>query len=111
VHNSSESHLSSLKRYLVFKERKNNIDYILDKNLQQQEQKQIEEKKSNEAVIKILIDCTRFLARQGLAFREHTDEEGNFHQLVYLLSRHQPILKGWINNTKSRPYKVNMWLN
>jgi hypothetical protein len=95
---------------MVFKERKNNIDYILDKNLQQQEQEKIQQKKSNEEVIKILIDCARYLARQDLAFRGHKEEEGNFNQLVYLLSRHNRVLEDWINNISSRPYKVSMSL-
>ncbi len=107
IHNPSETHRTSIERYLIFKNRKNNVDFMLDKNLQQQQQKKIEEKKSNEDAIKILIDCVRFLARQDLAFRGHTDEDGNFHQLIHLLSRHNPILEDWLKNTNSRPYKVN----
>lgn len=107
IHLTSETHKCSLGRYLTFKERKNNVDYMLNKNLQQQEQQKIEQKKHNEQVIKILIDCSRFLARQGLGFRGHTDEDGNFHQLVNLLSRYNPILDDWINNINSRPFKVS----
>jgi len=95
---------------MIFKERKNNVDYMLDKNLQKQEQRRIEQNKSNEEVIKILIDCARYLSRQCLAFRGHSDEEGNFHQLVYLLSEHNPLLKDWIKNNNNRPFKVNMKL-
>ena len=110
VHIRSETHQSSLQRYLNFKERKNNVDYMLDKNLQQQEQQKIERNKLNEEVINILIDCCRYLARQGLAFRGHEHEEGNFHQLVYLLSRHNSLLNDWIKNINNRPFKVNMQL-
>ena len=62
VHNSSASHQSSFQRYISFKHRKSNVDYMLDKNMQHQYQQQIQEKKSNEEVIKILIDCNRFFS-------------------------------------------------
>ncbi|CAF4619837.1 unnamed protein product, partial [Rotaria sp. Silwood2] len=91
---------------MTFRERKNNVDYMLNKDLQQQEQQKIEQKKTNEQIIKILIDCSRFLARQGLGFRGHTDEDSNFYQLVYLLSRYNPILDDWINNNNIRPFKI-----
>ncbi len=110
VHIKSETHKSSLQRYMIFKERKNNVDYMLDKSLQKQGQQRIEQNKSNEDVIKMLIDCARYLSRQCLAFRGHSDEEGNFHQLVYLLSQHNPLLKDWIENKNNRSFKVNMEL-
>jgi isopropylmalate/homocitrate/citramalate synthase len=48
---------------------------VPDENLHQQEQ----QNKSNEEVIKIVIDYARYLARQGLAFHGYTDEQRNFH--------------------------------
>ncbi|CAF1526074.1 unnamed protein product, partial [Didymodactylos carnosus] len=45
-------------------------------------------------------------ARQDIAFRGHTDEESNFVQLVNLLSRHNPVLQRWLNETENRSYKV-----
>ncbi|CAF4066398.1 unnamed protein product, partial [Rotaria sordida] len=106
VHNSSTVHKSSFQRYLIFKQRKNNVDNMLDKNLQHQQQQKIQEKKSNEEIIEILIDCIRFLARQALPLRGHVDNDGNFHQLVYLLSKHNPVLEQWIKNNNNRPYKI-----
>ncbi|CAF1161390.1 unnamed protein product, partial [Rotaria magnacalcarata] len=106
VHIESEVHKSSLQRYLIFKERKNNVDYMLNKNLQQQEQQQIEQQKSNQQIIEMLIDCVRYLARQGLACRGQEDQDGNFYQLVHLLSRHNSVLEDWIKNINNRPYKV-----
>ena len=83
---------------------------MLNKNKQRQEKHKIEEKKSNEEIIKILIDCTHFLARQDLSFRGHVDSERNFYQLVHLLSKHNPVLEQWIKNSNNRPYKVNKTL-
>ena len=49
-------------------------------------------------VISILLDISRTLARQGLAFRESENEDdGNFCQIVALMSRHVPSLKGWLD--------------
>ena len=50
LHFSSDSHLSSLKRYLNFKNGKNNIDYMLYANMQQHEQLKIQVAKSNQNV-------------------------------------------------------------
>ncbi|CAM4965661.1 unnamed protein product [Rotaria socialis] len=94
-------------RYLVSQERKNNVDYILNKNLQQQEQQQIEQQKSYQQIIEMLIDCARYLARQCLACCGQEDQDGNFYQLVHLLSRHNSVLEDWIKNINNRPYKVN----
>ncbi|CAM4937796.1 unnamed protein product [Rotaria socialis] len=103
----NETHKSSLQRYLIFKKRKNNVDYILNKNLQQQQQQQqIEQQKSNQQIIEMLIDCVRYLARQGLACRGQEDQYSNFYQLVHLLSRHNSVLEDWIKNINNRPYKV-----
>ena len=109
IHNSNEIH-NSLKRYLICKDRKNNFDYTLDKNLQQQEQRKMEEERSNELMIKILSDYARYVADQNLAFRGHIDEERNLHQLVNLLSRHNPILEDWLknNNNNNQPYELNI---
>ncbi|CAF4186840.1 unnamed protein product, partial [Rotaria sordida] len=106
IHIASETHKYSLKRYMTFRERKNNVDYMLDKDLQQQEQQKIEQKKTNEQIIKIPIDCSRFLARQRLGSCGHTDEDSNFYQLVNLLSRYNPTLDDWINNNNTRPFKI-----
>ncbi|CAF1125089.1 unnamed protein product, partial [Didymodactylos carnosus] len=100
----SETHTSSLQRYLKFRHRQNNIDILLDKKIQEKQQQKVQLAKSNEEAIKILIARARYLARQDIAFRGHTDEESNFVQLVNLLSRHNPVLQHWLNETKNRSY-------
>ncbi|CAF3350958.1 unnamed protein product [Rotaria sp. Silwood2] len=106
THFKSDSHFLSLKRYLNFKNRRNNIDYILDANIQQREQLKIQIAKSNRAAVKVLIDCARYLSRQDLAFRGHTDEDGNYFQLVNLLAKYNPFIQHWLSDAQNRSYKV-----
>ncbi|CAF1229299.1 unnamed protein product, partial [Didymodactylos carnosus] len=103
AHNESEAHISSLQRYLKFKERKNNTDFMPDKTLQQQEQQKVQMAKSNLEAVKIFIDCVKYLST---TFRRHVKEEGNFYQFVQLLSKHNPVLKQWLNDVHNCPYKV-----
>ncbi|CAF4510243.1 unnamed protein product, partial [Didymodactylos carnosus] len=79
---------------------------MLDKNLQQQEQQKVQMAKSNLEAVKILIDCVKYLSRQDITFRGHVEEEGNFYQLVQLLSKHNLVLKQWLNDVHNRPYKI-----
>ena len=56
----------------------------------------------NEGAACILLDVARTLNRQGLAFRgssthEHGESDGNFYQIVHLVSRHCPSLKKWLS--------------
>ena len=44
-------------------------------------------------MIEILLDITRALGRQGLAFRGDIEENGNFFQFIKLVARHSPTLK------------------
>jgi hypothetical protein len=58
-------------------------------------------------VITILIDCSRCLAKQVLAFRERGDDtDGNYRQLVELISRWVPFLKNWLYSRRAQPYKA-----
>lgn len=70
----------------------------------------IEEEKlhiQNKIVMQTLIDIYKTLGNQGLAFRElDSDQEGNFCEVVNLGSRHNPILRAWLNDRNLRPYKV-----
>ncbi|XP_065673671.1 uncharacterized protein LOC136090728 [Hydra vulgaris] len=69
------------------------------------------EQEFNRKAFGILIDVTRTLGRQGLAFRSHKDKEnesqdGNFYQIVLLLSRHNAIIKRWLSDKNMRTHHV-----
>ncbi len=63
--------------------------------------------KQNRRVIEILLDITKTLGRQGIAFRGHgSDDDGNFKQIVQLVAKYCPELRHWLNTTRMRPYHV-----
>ena len=47
------------------------------------------------------------LSRQGLAFRgDGSEENGNFNQIVLLLSKHNAVLKKWLDDKAFRKHNV-----
>ena len=52
------------------------------------------------------MDVAKTLARQALPFRGDSNEDGNFYQVVLLLSRHVPNLKRWLSDKRLNPYHV-----
>ncbi|CAB4037739.1 Hypothetical predicted protein [Paramuricea clavata] len=77
---------------------------MLRKKLLAQEER---ERLHNREVIKVILDCRRYLSRQALAFRGGDDDlNGKFRQLVNLFSRWIPFLKTWLNTTHLRPNRV-----
>lgn len=57
----------------------------------------------------ILTDVARILGRQGLPFcraGEAENDDGNFKQIVNLLSRHNSVFIKWLNETASRSHYV-----
>lgn len=85
----------------------NLIDCILNKVNRQQAIKVKYQKHFHREVITRLLDITRTLTRQGLAFRGNGNEEnGNFNQIVLLLSRHNSTMKKWFDDKKFRKHNV-----
>ena len=77
LHFGSKSHAAALERYLNYKVKENHVDLMLDSHRQQAEQQREAVFKHNCTVISILIDISRFLVRQSLAFRGRSGyEEG-----------------------------------
>jgi hypothetical protein len=74
----------------------------LDQNARKSSQKPDEEK--NKEIMALLFDVARTLERQSIAFRgSGKDEDGNFIQIVNLLSRHYPDLKAWLKDQRLKP--------
>lgn len=48
------------------------------------------------SALQVIFTTVKFLARQGLAFRGHTDDEGNFMQLLKLRCLDNPQLSHWL---------------
>ncbi|KAF0764466.1 zinc finger MYM-type protein 1-like [Aphis craccivora] len=98
-HFSSLSHKLALIDFSNFLSNTNHIDCILNKSNRLNEINFEYQKRFNQKVITMLMDITRTLARQGLAYRGEgeNEENSNFNQIVLLLSRHSPIMKKWLD--------------
>ena len=105
-HFSSQSHKLSLAAYCHFIQRTKHVDIQLDKAKRAAQIQEAEDLENNRKVIHILLDIARTLARQALAFRGDMEEDGNFYQLVLLVSRHVPSLKRWLTDKRMNPYHV-----
>lgn len=106
-HFSCLSHKAALHDYCHFMSQSNHIDLIMNKHVRVEAIKIEQEKEFNKQVILILIDVARTLSRQGLAFRGDGNEDGgNFNQFVKLISRHNPVINRWLNETSMRQYHV-----
>lgn len=104
-HFRSETHKAALYEFCHFMNKNNHIDVMLDKNKRQKRVQEERDHAFHTEVISILLDVTKTLGRQGLAFRGHAnDENGNFKQIIQLISRHCPILKEWLDSARFRPY-------
>jgi hypothetical protein len=99
------SHKTALDDYYKFMTTENWIDIILNKSSRKEAIKLEQEKDFNKQIIIILFNIARTLSRQG--FRGDGNESGvNFMQLVKLLSRHNQLIKRWIEEFSLRSYKV-----
>lgn len=84
---------------------------LLDKEKRVNAIREKEDQLTNQRAAYILLDVARTLSRKGLAFRgssthEHGENDGNFYQIVQLVSRHCPRLKKWLSDVSLRPYHV-----
>ena len=64
-------------------------------------------RRTKRSIIAILVDVAKTLAKQSLAFRgSGKNENGNYIQIVNLLSRHCPVSKSWLENQQLKPYST-----
>lgn len=93
--------------YANFVKTSGHVDVLLSKTKRCALIQEEEDLIRNRKVVEILLDITKTLGRQGIAFRGHGDDkEGNFYQIVMLMSKYCPDLKYWLNTTRMRPYHV-----
>ena len=113
-HFGSNSHKAALADFYSFSQESSNVDLLLDKEKRSKAVQAEKDKMTNKDAVFILLDVARTLVRQGIAFRGRTtdstrkqnEEDGKFHQIVRLLSRHCPDLNRWLNEARLRPYQV-----
>ena len=69
-------------------------------------EREIKNAKSKE-VMTMLFDVAKTLAGNRLAFHGNDDDEnGNFRQIVYLLARHNSVMKSWLDGHEFRKHKT-----
>jgi hypothetical protein len=112
THSRSNSHLFAAERFAFAQSVRPGVDEQLSDAIVQQRNREEIERKQNRKVAEIIFDCTRFLARQGLAFRGHLEDEesdnkGNFLELITFLTKYSPELQNWLAN---HPANVS-WLS
>ncbi|XP_028418765.1 zinc finger MYM-type protein 1-like [Dendronephthya gigantea] len=107
THFSSTSHKSAVLAYANFVKTSGHVDVLLSKARRQALIQEEEDLIHNRKIVEILLDVTKTLGRQSIAFRGHGDDkEGNFQQIVMMMARHCPDLKAWFNTTRMRPYRI-----
>ena len=110
-HFSCKSHKAALGDFLHFKQQAAHLDIIMDRERRNKEIQEQDDLQNNKDAVAILMDVSRTLARQGLAFRGHSsgdggEVDGNFYQIVQLVGRHSPIMRRWLGERRLRPYQV-----
>ncbi len=109
-HFSSTAHKASLDALISFQSKAMHIDCLLDKDKRKEEIAKEAESQRNREAVKVLLDVTRTLARQGLSFRgagSEKDGNGNFHQITKLFARHSPPFRRWLDEAENRQHTVN----
>ena len=106
-HFTSASHKLSAEKFQCFSQRDMHVDVALNsarlQRLAQEEQERLHARK----VITLLLDCTRCLVRQSIAFRGSDDDSnGNFRQIIAFIARWVPFLEHWMSNAQSRSHHV-----
>ena len=61
-----------------------------------------EERQVNRRMLHVIVRSIKYLARQGLALRGHSSDEGNFIQLLKLQSETDPALQTWLAKEREK---------
>jgi hypothetical protein len=107
AHFGCSSHKAALQQLANFVDPRGYIDLLMDKARRKEMIDSAAEIERNRDAIKIMLDITRTLARQGLAMRGSSEKnEGNsiFNQFEQLLSRQVPSFKRWLADAPKRPH-------
>ena len=87
-HQSSECHCEAVAK-VIKTEQSKDISVLLNS------EKEKEQKQNRKCLLK-MIAVTKFLARQGIAFRRVEEKESNFYQLLKLQCMDDPNLSEWM---------------
>ena len=107
THFSCTVHVAALRDFESFVHEDSHVDLLLSKEHRREiVEREIKNAKSKKVMTR-LFDVSKTLARNGLAFRGNDyDENGNFRQIVYLLARHNSVMKSWLDCREFRKHKT-----
>ena len=106
-HFSCESHKAALSDFAHFAIESCHIDVQLSNQMKDRLIQEKADEVKNREIMTIFFDVARTLSRQLLSFRgSGNDENGNFVQLINLMSRHCPTLKEWLESKRMKPYST-----
>ncbi|GBO23538.1 Zinc finger MYM-type protein 1 [Araneus ventricosus] len=114
AHFTSESHRAAMSDLCHFVHSGSHVDALLDKSIRENKIKEEQEKEYHMKILQILFDVAKTLGRQGLAFRgqeKAENNDGNFKQIVHLVSRHCAIMKKWLDESDQRSHHVTYLSN
>ena len=110
THFSSEAHVAALRDYSHFVYKDKHADKLLTKAQREGLIDTESQLCNNREVVEMFFDVVKDLTRNGLALRGNETSpdcsDGNFCEIVYLLSRHNPVMKSWLENRSSRKYQT-----
>ena len=104
-HAQSRMHLLSMERFNSFKNESPSVHEQLVGSAQAAMSRKEKERKENRAIVEVIFDVIRHLAKQNSAFRAKDESmesmnQGNFlEELKYLAKYHMP-LKKWMETPK-----------
>ena len=106
-HFASATHKAALSELAHFVHNMNHVDMMLDKQLRAAKIQEEENSIRNREAIKILLDISKTLAGQKLAFRGSDGSDGNFIAIAQLIvARHNSHSKSWMSDETMNPYLV-----
>ena len=105
-HFASATHKAALSELAHFAHNMSHVDVMLDKQLRAAKIQEEENSIRNREAIKILLDISKTLAGQELAFRGSDGSDGNFIAIAQLVARHNSHLKSWMSDETMKPYLV-----
>lgn len=91
LHNVSEQHRQAIDIQKL--SNKPTVDVLLD-------QQKISEQQQHYMVLEKIIETAIFLLQKGLAFQGHSDQTGNFYELLELRAKDVPMLKDWLQRKR-----------
>ena len=99
-------HNAALSELAHFAHDMNHVDVMLDKQLRAAKIQEEENNIQNREAIEILLDISKTLAKQELAFSGNDGSGGNFIAIVKLFTRHNSHLKSWFLDETMKSYSV-----